>query len=147
LRILKHQFGGTIVSAPECWIDTTQEVESEDAPFTLTKKESGVGALQFSTALYSEGEEPNIDIARLEEMLADFASKKDLGEPFDKNLYESRVSVVAASYRSGSDLVRVWYCSDERNIALGTYICDWERRNNEVHECEEIVRSVRFRSN
>ena len=144
MKIFQHDFGGNKVSAPESWIDTTEDVESEDAPFTLAKKDTGVGALQFSIALYSEGEEPNIDIAHLKEMLADFADNKGLGEGFDECMYENRVGVVAASYHVGDDLIRVWYCSDERNIALVTYVCDWEKRGNEVKECEETVRSIQF---
>ena len=143
MKIFQHDFGGNKVSAPESWIDTTEDVESEDAPFTLAKKD-GVGALQFSIALYSEGEEPNIDIAHLKEMLADFADSKGLGEGFDERTYENRVSVVAASYHAGDDLIGVWYCSDERNVALVTYVCDWEKRGNEVKECEEIIRSIQF---
>jgi hypothetical protein len=142
--MFQHDFSGNKVSAPEGWIDTTEDVESEDAPFTLAKKDIGVGALQFSMALYSGGEEPNIDISRLKEMLTDFAENNGLGEGFDERTYENRVGVVAASYHLRDDLIRVWYCSDERNIALVTYVCDWEKTGNEVKECEEIVSSIQF---
>lgn len=144
MKIFQHDFNGNKVSAPEPWIDTTEDVESEDAPFTLAKKDIGVGALQFSIALYSEGEEPNIDIARLKEMLTDFADNKGLGQGFDERVYENQVGVVATSYRVGNDLIRVWYCSDEQNVALVTYVCDWDKRSDEVTECEEIVRSIQF---
>lgn len=143
LKIFQHDFGGNKVSAHESWIDTTEDVESEDAPFTLVKKD-GVGALQFSIALYSEGEEPNIGITHLKEMLTDFADSKGLGECFAERIYENRVSIVAASYHTGDDLIRVWYCSDERNVALVTYVCDWDKRGDEVKECEEIVKSIQF---
>ncbi len=144
LKTFDHNFGGNTVSAPEGWIDTTEDVETENAPFTLAKKDDGIGALQFSFALYRGGQEPNIDITKLEEMLNDFASEKGLGQSFDKQIFESRLCIVASSYHTGSDLVRVWYCSDKRNVALATFVCDWEMRNIEVNECEGIVRSVQF---
>jgi hypothetical protein len=144
LKTFKHNFGGNTVSAPEPWIDTTEDVEGEDAPFTLAQKDIGVGALQFSIALYRGGEESNIDIARLQEMLADFADNKQLGKGFDEQVYKNRVDVVGASYHVGNDLVRVWYCSDERNVAFVTYVCDWEKRNSEANECEAIVKSIEF---
>jgi hypothetical protein len=144
MKTFEHDVRGATVSAPESWIDTTEDVEAEDAPFTLAKRDAGVGALQFSIALYSDGEEPNIDSDRLKEMLVDFADKKGLGNGFDGYHDEGRVGVVGASYHVGDDLVRIWYCSDERNVALVTYVCDWDKTSDELKECDEIVRSIRF---
>jgi hypothetical protein len=139
-----HEFGGISVVAPHPWIDTTDDVKVDDAPFTLAKQSIGIGALQFSIAHYREGEEPNIIVSDLKKLLADFADNKNLGDGFDKNVYENRLSIVGASYHFGSDLIRIWYCSDETNVALITYVCDWEKRGEEVKECEDIVKSVRF---
>jgi len=77
-------------------------------------------------------------------MLADFASNKGLGDGFDERVYENRVDVVAASYHVENDLIRVWYCSEERNVALVTYVCEWDKKSDEVKECEEIVKSLQF---
>ena len=106
MKIFKHEFGGIATFAPETWIETTEDVEIENAPFTLAKKDIGVGALQFSIALYKDGEEPNIDVARLKEMLVNFADDKGLGEGFDEQIYEKRVTVVASSYHVEDDLIR-----------------------------------------
>ncbi len=144
MKIYTHEFNGNMVSSPETWIDTTEDVNAKDAPFTLAKKDIGIGALQFSFALYKRSEEPNITISDLKEMLAHFAEAKELGESFDQQVYENRLNVVAASYHVESDLIRVWYCSDEKNIALITYVCAWDKRGEEIRECEDIIRTIRF---
>ena len=60
-----------IVALPG-WEDITDTVEADAPPFTLARGD-GVGALQFSVALYIEGPVPDPPPAYLAEMLATFA--------------------------------------------------------------------------
>jgi hypothetical protein len=69
VKTFTHEFGGISVVAPHPWIDTTDDVKADEAPFTLAKQNIGVGALQFSIALYQEGEEPNITVSDLKRRL------------------------------------------------------------------------------
>jgi hypothetical protein len=144
VKSFTHEFGCISVVAPYTWIDSTKNIEADNAPFTLSKKDVGVGALQFSIALYTGGDEPNITLPDLKRLLAEFADDKSLGEGFDEEVHENRLSFVAASYSWGTDLLRAWYCSDERNVAFITYVCDWEKKGEEVNECGEIIKSLRF---
>ena len=110
---------------------------------TLAKPD-GVGALQFSPALYESGPLPSPSSADLRSLALQFGESRGLGEPFDLGQFESRVSGAGASYCSEGDLVRVWYVSDGRNIMLVTYVCDWEDRDREMSECEEMLKTIRF---
>ena len=42
------------------------------------------------------------------------------------------------------DRVRIWYCSDGANVVLVTYVHPALEQNEELNQCEEIVRSVQF---
>ena len=77
-------------------------------------------------------------------MLVDFARAKGFGEGFEQRIDENRIGVAAASYHVGDNFIRLWFCSDERNVALVSYVCNWDEKSDEVKECEEIVRSIHF---
>jgi hypothetical protein len=67
-----------------------------------------------------------------------------LGQPFDASTFEGHVAGVGISFHAAENLVRVWYVSDMANFVLATYVCEWNCRDLELAECEEIVRSLRF---
>lgn len=81
----------SVVALPG-WEDITDAVEADDPPFSLARGD-GVGALQFSVALYTSGPVPDPSPADLEEMVATFAESRGLGTRFI-NSFES-LAVVA----------------------------------------------------
>ncbi len=137
------QFGGIRLSVPEGWEDTTEEVESAEKPFTLTKRD-GVGALQFTIALYRRGPKPEFSSATLLHMVEDFGEKHGLGAPADQATDDGELSLAAATYRNEGEFIRVWYVSDGWNVATVTYVSAVGAEDLEIDECEDIVRSVRF---
>lgn len=136
--------GSLSLAVPEGWDDITATLESPDPASTIADPNSGVGALQFSTAIYKAGALPQVTSQNLSEMLDEFAASRDLGGPFDRAVYQGPIFAVGESFQSGTDFVRVWYCSDGKNIVLVTYVCDWSQRDCEAEAREMTVRSLRF---
>lgn len=134
---------GFTVSTPKTWHDITNDVEVDDPPFTLAK-EDGVGALQFSVALYSGGPVPNPSSQDLIDMVIEFGKSHCMGKGQDVTQDSGDVPLAAATFLPRGGTVRVWYTSDGKNFALITYTCESELVNDEIPECEAIVRSIRF---
>lgn len=125
------------VDVPDGWEDITESV------WTLARPD-GVGALQFSVALYSDGEPPNPSLEQLLEMVEDFAKTRGLGAPQAVRVVSEPLLSAAASFRWGDDFVRVWYVSDRLNFALVTYVCEAGQEWKELSDCEEIVKTLEF---
>lgn len=138
------RFDNFCVTVSGEWEDITASLDDPKAPYTIAKPESGVGALQFTPAVYRGGAIPSPSMEDLEAMLTEFARHRELGQPIEHEEFSSRISRASSTFRSGSDFVRVWYLSDGRNIMLATYVCDWSSRLLEAEECETIIRSLRF---
>lgn len=137
-------FGGFSLSVPDGWEDITATLDDADAPLTVADPISGVGALQFSPAIYEGGRSPGVGPQDLCSLLDDFASRQGLGSPFDRSTYSEGVIVEGASYHSGGDLIRIWYASDGKSVMLVTYVCEWTDREREASPREMSVRSIRF---
>ncbi len=125
------------------WCDITDTVDAPVKVPTLAKPD-GVGALQFSLALYRSGKKPDSSVVDLVRLLDDFAAVKSLGRAFARVTDEGSVRLAGASFHSERDLIRVWYVSDGWSFALVTYVCAWAHRGAEMKEAEAIVRSLRF---
>ena len=135
-------FGGIALNrVPGGWNEVT---DLEDgAPFTLAKPD-GVGALQFSPAVYKGGRVPSPSVDDLLEMVTEFGVQHDLGDAFGYGTDDATIRLAGANYHDGEDFIRVWYVSDGKSFVLVTYVCQWGLERKEIDECEEIVRSVRF---
>jgi hypothetical protein len=131
------------VQAPGGWADITDEVEADDPPYTLAHRD-GVGALQFSVALYKSGRIPDPTLADLLAMVTEFGCKRGLGEPSSVLVEPGPPRLAAGSFAWGEDFLRVWQVSDGRNFAFVTYTCAAEHAGPEATVCEEIVRSIVF---
>jgi hypothetical protein len=132
-------FDGMTLDALQGWNDTSEE----GGPFTVTKPD-GVGALQFSPALYKSGPIPSPSASDLADMVQEFGTKHGLGDAFDETNTKGTLSIAAASYHNAEDFIRVWYASDGKNFALVTYVCRWGSEAEELADCEEMVRTIRF---
>jgi hypothetical protein len=136
-------FGAFAVQVPSGWADITEEVEAEDPPYTLARRD-GVGALQFSIALYRSGAIPDPTPADLLGMVEEFGRKSGLGEPSAVLVEPGPPRLSAGSFAWGEDFLRVWQVSDGRNFAFVTYTCAAEDAGPELSACERIVRSIVF---
>jgi len=137
------EFGGIGLKVPHGWEDTTQEIQSRQKPFTLTKRD-GIGALQFTIALYRRGAKPDLSSSTLLSMVEEFGDRHTLGSPSDQVTEDEVLSLAAVSYRNAGEFIRVWYVSDGWNVATITYVCEVGLEEAEIAECEGIVRSIRF---
>jgi hypothetical protein len=137
------QFKTFTVVAPDGWEDVTDTLEFEAPPITLARND-GVGALQFSIAVYSHGERPDPAPEDLLGMLEEFGQARGLGKPDAVLIRSSPLRTAAGSFLSNDDFVRAWYVSDGLNFALITYTCDAGSEIEELAECEQIVRSLAF---
>jgi hypothetical protein len=142
---MKNQYilGNLIITAPGPWKDITDTVEGGSLPFTLAK-DNGTGALQFSVAEYRHGKIPNVTLQDLDELRNDFAQKKQLGRAFNEVNSDGILRVSGGTYQTTQSYVRVWYCSDGKNVALITYLAGRGKEGDEPNECDAIVAGVRF---
>jgi hypothetical protein len=131
------------VQVPEGWSDITDTVEADDPPSTLAHQD-GLGALQFSVALYGSGPFPDPSPSVLQDMVEKFGYERGLGEPLVVVAELGPPRLAAGSFTWGKDFLRVWQVSDGRNFALVTFICAAENAGPELEVCELIVRSITF---
>ncbi len=137
----RYMLGGITFEAEAGWVDVTEDGE----PWTMTRGEEGIGALQFSLAFYKGGEVPNPTPQDLLAMVRDFGLQRELGPGFDETCRDlGSIKVAAASHRSQGYFLRAWYVSDGANIALVTYTSEWEVRDRELVQAERIVESLQF---
>ena len=132
------------IEVPHGWADITHAVEAEGTPYTIARAD-GVGALQFSVAIYKTGSVPNPTPAVLLEMIKDFGRKKGLGSPSTVIAELGSPILAAGSFSWDADFLRVWQLSDGYNFAFVTYTCAAEDVGPELAACEQIVRSLKFR--
>jgi hypothetical protein len=137
-------FGGLSLETPSGWINKSDILGQSDMPFTLSKSETGIGALQFSPAIYKSGKCPHFSTVQLSNLLREFAAKKHLGDAFDFVSADEPIKLAAATFSWDEYNVRVWYCSDSFNLVLITYTWLAKLSSEELSECEAIVRSLRF---
>ena len=135
------------LEVPPGWHDVTDCVEEEDPPVTLGREE-GVGAIQISIALYDEGELSDPTPEDLLELLRVMAEAQALGEPTDVASASGPLRLAAASFlkREEGEFLRVWHLSDGTNFTLASYLCELGMQDQELAECEGIVRSLVFRA-
>ena len=141
MRVIR--FPSFRVIVPAGWADITDSIEVDGRPFTLAHPD-GVGALQFSVALYQSGEFPHPSPQDLYAMVKEFGAARGLGKPYRVVLESEGLRMAAGSFDWGDDYLRVWQVSDGRSFAFITYVCESGQEANESAECEEIVRSLEF---
>jgi len=131
------------VHVPHGWADITATVEVPNPPYTLAHRD-GVGALQFSLALYKSGPVPDPTPEILLGMIEEFGRKQGLGVPSAVVTEPGPPVLAAGSFAWGEDFLRVWQMSDGRNFAFVTYTCAAGDAGPELPACERIVRSIAF---
>jgi hypothetical protein len=137
------QFPTFRLHVPDDWEDITDTVDVNDPPITLARGD-GVGALQFSIALYTDGKQPDPTPEQLLGMVAEFGESRGLGAPGVLATQTVPLRLAAASFKSDGDFLRVWYVSDGLSFALVTYVCESGKESKELATCEQIVRSIAF---
>ena len=141
----KVAYDSFAVQVPRGWADITDTFEADNAPYTLADAD-GVGALQFSVALYDTGRIPDPTPDVLLGLVKEFGIKRGLGKPETVTSEPGPPMLAAVSFMWGEDFLRVWQVSDGRNFAFVTYTCAAEDLGPELAACERIVRSIAFRS-
>jgi hypothetical protein len=125
------------VDAPHGWEEIPESV------WTLARPD-GVGALQFSVAIYTGGKPPQPSTSELLGMVKDFARARGLGVPRSIAVKSEPLLSAAGSFRYGDDFLRVWQVSDGLNFAFVTYVCESGQESKEMFDCEQIVSSLSF---
>ena len=138
-------FDGFSILAPDGWEEITESNGGNPSPLTIAKRD-GVGALQFSTALYEEGRQPDPTPDDLLGMVMEFTESRGWGQPNGKTTAQEPIRLGAGSIRDQDWFIRLWYVSDGWNVGFVTYTCEWGQQARELEECEAIVRTIRFES-
>lgn len=142
---MRLDFGPFAVQVPPGWEGITDVVQADAPPYTLARCD-GVGALQFSIALYKSGRIPNPTAGELQKMVETFGDERGLGEASEFVIETGPPVLAAGTFRWGDDFVRVWQVSDGCSFALVTYTCAARDVGPEVAVCADIVRSIEFRA-
>ncbi len=145
------RLGPFSVNAPRAWHDVTDELDTVERPWTLVRSNEG-GAFQFSAASYRRGQVPLPGTDALLQMAREFGTVRGLGKGFDENVSEGSLEAAASprigaiSYAAPDSFIRVWYVSDGFNLLMATFMADSQSpdRIQELTECEEMIRSVRW---
>ena len=138
------KFDRFAVQVPCGWGDITDTVEADSPPYTLAHRD-GIGALQFSVALYQAGPVPEPTPEDLREMVEKFGRAHGLGEPSAVVAEPGPPTLAAGSFACRQDFLRVWQVSDGRDFAFVTYTCAAGAEAAELSVCERVVRSIVFR--
>ena len=134
------------VVVPERWEDITSSLHSDSTVLTIADPHSGVGAIQFSPAVYTGGPSPNVSIEVLSGLFEEFLKGQQYSERFDNTSRPGVIATVGASLRDDNDFIRIWYLSDGNNVLLVSYVCEWNSRHFETQTREDIVESIEFTS-
>ncbi|WP_342251150.1 hypothetical protein [Sphingomonas sp. OTU376] len=137
------KFHGLQFDLPAQWADVTDDLP-EGSPPTLARP-SGVGAIQFTTAVYRAGLKPDVTNQDLRNLVVDFCNRLS----FRPGEFEERTDrlISAGCVVAGTDdLTAVWYVSNGRDIALITYSgTGWgEPSKFELCQARQIVATVEF---
>lgn len=138
-------FGSLIAELPDGWVDVTDDLP-EGSPITLARQD-GVGALQFTVARYKSGAVPNVTVAELKKMLAQFADSKGLGAPVEEHEGRGVHLYISGDFQVAGETIRVWYVTNGRDVALVTYVtqdAETSRIHAELQDAARIVQTVRF---
>ena len=139
----KYHVGNLRIAPAAGWLDVTRQIDADSPPFSLARSD-GVGVMQFSVAEYEHGELPNIQPNHLKRLLADFALSREIGRGFDLVSREKPLLTCAQSYIYGTQFLRVWYCSNGRDVVLVTYVCAQGAQPAELPDCEKMIESLEF---
>ncbi len=140
----RFQLDGFTAELPPGWCHIT---EDSAAPVLTLARKDGVGALQFSVALYAGGERPAGTVGELQSLLDRFADCRALGPMSNALMDHGPPAVAAGTFEGADDLLRVWYVSTGGDFAFVTYTCTCELfRRAELAEAEAIVRSIHLGS-
>jgi hypothetical protein len=135
------------VLAPDEWEDVTDQVREElrdDTPYTLARTD-GVGALQFSLALFAGGRRPEPTFELLTEMLLEAAAKYGAAPQGLHRIHHDNLLIAWTDFHTEGSFVRMWYLSDHLNFAKVTYVCTEQDRGRELEEAHRIVSTFCFR--
>lgn len=135
-------YHGFTLKCPEVWEDITDQVEGDNVPITLAEPDEGVGALQFTAAVYEEGEFPQLDEVTIRKVLLEYAENLGLGTPIDTASINGRPATAQATFEAEGDFVVLWFLTDENSLVVATYVCEWDNRHVELPTVLEIMATV-----
>ena len=145
----RNAFEGFTAVVPEGWSsareETTYSEAAEHAP-TRFVSPSHLGTLRVSVPALDADEQPGADPDELDALARDWGMRRGIDEPLSC-VTELRhgVARAAASYRIGDELVALWLLSDGTSMLQATYVCPWERRDEDRAAREALVGSIRLR--
>ncbi|MEW5852446.1 MAG: hypothetical protein AB2A00_26905 [Myxococcota bacterium] len=140
LKDITH--GPLSVRAPAGWRDITDEVGTENVPFTLAR---GLGALQLSLGQPQSGPPRAPSEQELLMMCLEIGRQRGLEAPLEHRVDQQPQLRASVSYRADDAFVRLWTVFTGKHFVAASYVCDWQDRDAEVMETELVVSSVRVR--
>lgn len=146
-KVTLASFANVFIEIPNHWKDITDTLP-EGAPPTLAA-ENGVGALQLSGGDYRGGVLPDINQRSLKRLLYYFEDAQGFERQMKVEDWKTTfVFGITSDYQLADGFVRVWYCSDGKNVALLTFYTDpitTPALNAELEEVDAIARSLKFK--
>lgn len=141
---MRVEFHGLQFELPAQWADVTDDL-AEGSPPTLAHP-SGVGVIQFTTAVHRAGLNPEVAIGDLRNLVVDFCSRHCF-HPGEFEESAGRVSRVGCVVEGPDDLTAIWYLSNGCDIALVTYSAtgsDAFSMSDELRQARQLVATIDF---
>lgn len=129
------------IKLPEGWSD----YDCPEGPPTYIREWSDdSGALQISWAEYTGGSLPNPSAIDLQHMAQEFGEKQGFGDVVESSSGQCVFGLMGTAVFSSSEYprIQIWYLSNGRDFILVTHISSVEPDPIEVHEAQEIVRTM-----
>ncbi|UYV16147.1 hypothetical protein [Porphyrobacter sp. ULC335] len=141
---MRVQFHGLRFDLPPDWTDITDDL-IEGAPPTLARP-FGRGVIQFSTATYRGGANPEVTVDSLRMLLGDFFARKSLNcRHFEET--NTRVMSVGCVGSAAGEVLAAWYLSNGQDVALVTYTSMEPTEPDVATELEQtrgLIASIEF---
>lgn len=138
------EFHGLQFDLPAQGADITDDLPKGSPP-TLARP-SGVGVIQFTTAIYRAGVNPEVTTQDLRNLVVDFCGRHSF-HPGEFEERTDRVSRVGCVVEGADDLTAVWYVSNGRDVALITYSgsgSDEFSATDELRQARQLVATIEF---
>ena len=141
-------YDGFSLKLPDGWSDAVDDAtfsDTGDLPPVRFSATIGAGSLLVGAHVVHPDEPACEGEAELEELARDWGRRRGQPAPLAwATKARPDGAIATAIYRLAEDFVQLWYLSNGRTLVHASYVCPWERREEEALARDAIATSLRF---